>query len=139
VLYDAQCALCRRLRVWLDRQPAFVALRFVPFQTENFDERFPGIAELRPDRELIVLSDDGLVWQGSDAWIVCLWALREWREFAQRLANPLLRPLAKKMGRLVSENRHGISQWLRLRSDDELAEALDQIQTPPCEEGGCPR
>ena len=33
ILYDSECALCRQCRLWLGRQPAYLPLVFVPFQS----------------------------------------------------------------------------------------------------------
>ena len=68
--------------------------------------RFPGIEALHPEREIVVISDTGDVWQGGSAWVMCLWALREYREWSQRLAHPALLPLPGGPCELVSENRH---------------------------------
>lgn len=119
VLYDAECAMCRRCRVWLGRQPAFVPLIFVPLQSPELACRFPGIEGLNPSAQLLVVSDDGDVWRGERAWVTVLWALREFREWSQRLANPLLLPFARRACELVSENRSVLSRWFNA-PDDEL-------------------
>jgi len=48
VLFDGECALCGRCRDWLARQPAFLELEFIPFQSPEARERFPGIEALHP-------------------------------------------------------------------------------------------
>ena len=60
----------------------------------------------------MVISDSGEVWQGGSAWVLCLWALREYRELSQQLAHPALLPLARKACEIVSRNRNWISRWL---------------------------
>ena len=111
VLYDGKCAFCRRCRGWLAQQPAFVLLAFIPLQSPEVTTRFPGIERFHPDERLVVISDAGEIWQGDGAWIMCLWALREFREWSQRLTNPVLRPFARQVCERVSENRHAISRW----------------------------
>lgn len=120
ILYDAQCALCQHVRVWLGQQPAFVALSFLPLQSEEAGCRFPDLAELRPSEQLVVISDQGEVWRGERAWIMILWALREYREWSQRLASPMLLPLASRFCGVVSENRHALSGWLTGATDSDL-------------------
>jgi predicted DCC family thiol-disulfide oxidoreductase YuxK len=122
VIYDATCELCRRCRVWLARQPAFVPLIFVPLQSPELSRRFPGIERLHPEEEIVVINELGDVWQGGAAWVMCLWALREYREWSQRLAHPALLPLARRVCELVSENRQFLSCWLF--NSDETAETL---------------
>ncbi len=124
ILYDAQCALCRRMRVWLARQPAFVSLTFIALQSEEATCRFPGLVELRPSEQLVVISDQGDVWRGERAWILVLWALREYREWSQRLARPALLPLAARFCGIISENRHALSSWLGSSTDGDLRAAL---------------
>src|ERR1700728_2948613 len=86
ILYDRDCPVCRRCRAWLEAQPKFVPLEFLALQSENLARRFPGIEKLDLDKEIVVISDTGEVWQGGEAWVICLWTLREYREWSQRLA-----------------------------------------------------
>lgn len=124
VLYDAKCEVCRRVRVWLQGYPAFVPLTFVPLQSPELEERFPGVTALEPSRQILVVADSGEVWRGADAWIMCLWALREYRAWSLRLANPLLRPFAMRVCDMVSRNRHRFSQWFLNTGEREIAAEL---------------
>ena len=136
VLFDRECALCRQCRRWLERQPAFIKLRFHALQAPETLCRFPGIEAYDPREQLIVISDEGALYQGSHAWIMCLYALREYREWSQRLANPLLLPLARRVCQLVSENRLGISSWFRTMNDEQLGHELAVRHVPACQEDG---
>ena len=124
VLYDDECALCQRCRRWLGAQPAFLELRFLPLAATETQCRFPGIERFSPREQLLVVSDEGAVYQGSSAWIMCLYALREYREWAQRLASPLLLPWARRVCELVSENRLSLSTWLQHSDDARLRQEL---------------
>ena len=137
VLYDAECALCSRCRHWLERQPAFVELRFLPLGSWQTQCRFPGIAQFHPAKELLVVSDEGAVYQGPHAWIMCLWALREYREWSQRLASPALLPFARRMCELVSGNRLTLSRWFGGRSDAEGGAELAAAPALPCAADNC--
>ena len=132
VLYDADCTLCRRVRVWLSRQPAFVPLVFIPLQSPEIACRFPGVEGLRPEEELVAISDEGDAWHGGHAWITVLWALREYREWAQRLAHPTLLPFARRACALVSENRHAISRWFAHGNRGELRNKLAAAHGEAC-------
>ena len=134
VLFDGQCALCRQCRRWLERQPAFVELRFLPLQSPEIACRFPGIERFNPREQLLVVSDEGEVYQGSHAWIMCLWALREYREWSQRLASPVLLPWARRACELVSDNRLSLSAWFRELDDATLGEELAGRPAGPCKE-----
>jgi hypothetical protein len=63
---------------------------------------------------------------------MCLFALDEYRDWANRLAHPLLRPLARQAFALLSRERSRISRWLSLASDIEIAESLRQVNAPAC-------
>ena len=135
VLYDAECALCARCRHWLERQPAFVELRFLPLQSWQTLCRFPGIAQFHPEKELLVVSDEGAVYQGPHAWIMCLWALREYREWSQRLAHPALLPWARRACELLSDHRLTLSAWFKNHGDAVLEKELSARAVGSCKEG----
>ena len=136
VLYDAKCAFCRRCRGWLGQKPAYVKLAFIPLQSPEVTTRFPGIEILHPGERLVVISDGGEVWQDDGAWIMCLWALREFREWSQRLANPVLRPFARQVCERVSENRHAISRWFASEPVERVRARLAAGADPVCAEEG---
>jgi predicted DCC family thiol-disulfide oxidoreductase YuxK len=110
VLFDAECAMCVRCREWLSQQPAFVPLYFIPLQSPDLPQFFPGIAALKPNEQLLVVADTGAVYRGACAWIMCLWALPKYRRAAQRLAQPILLPFARIVCELLSRNRFYISR-----------------------------
>jgi predicted DCC family thiol-disulfide oxidoreductase YuxK len=100
-----------------------VPLRLVPLYGSELSLRFPGIGAFEPDKKLVLVSDEGVVWQGDSAWIMVLWALREGRELSLKLASPTLRPLARKIVEAVSGNRLRLSRWLHIRPES-LAEPI---------------
>ncbi|WP_225825182.1 thiol-disulfide oxidoreductase DCC family protein [Streptomyces naphthomycinicus] len=95
VLYDAECALCGHLRRWLARQSQLVPLEPVPAGSAEARARFPGLDHAGTLDEVTVVGDSGQVYRGSRAWIVVLWALREHRPLAHRLATPAGARLAR--------------------------------------------
>jgi predicted DCC family thiol-disulfide oxidoreductase YuxK len=105
VYYDAGCELCMRARRWLERQPAFVPLRFVPAGSAAARASCP----LEPAdmlERLTVVGSDGSVYRGEKAWIMCLWALRGYRSWAMSLSHELLLPVARRFCAFVSRNRY---------------------------------
>ena len=58
-----------------------------------------------PDQEIVVMADTGEVWQGAGAWVLCLWALREYRGWSARLASPAMQAAARKVVHWISRNR----------------------------------
>ena len=140
VLYDAKCAMCRSCKHWLEAQPSFVRLDFIALQNPEVPARFPGIEALRPDERMVVISDTGDIWQGVDAWILCLWALREYREWSQRLAHPLLKPFARRTCELLSKKRHSLSRWFRNAPPEALASHIaGEARAHQCADGLCER
>jgi predicted DCC family thiol-disulfide oxidoreductase YuxK len=104
VLYDEDCALCRRAALWLTGEPAHVPVTLLAAGSAAARARFGPIRELGD--ELVVVADDGRVWWGSpDAYLMCLWALERWRPWAMRLAKPVLAPLAGAFFKRVATHR----------------------------------
>ncbi|HYR21440.1 MAG TPA: DUF393 domain-containing protein [Chthoniobacterales bacterium] len=126
VLFDAQCELCVRCRNWLMKQPAFVPLVFIALQSAEAQKRFPGIDSLKPNEQLLVISDDGSVYRGASAWIMCLWALQNYREHAQRMAHPILLPFAQIVCELLSRNRFYLSDALFRQEPQNTARLLSE-------------
>jgi len=132
ILYDANCQFCLRCRSWLENQPAYLELKFIPARSPEAHGRFPGIEKYESSNELIVVSEDGAVYQGPAAFIMCLYALVDFREWSLRLSGPLLLPFARQMFEFISGNRLAVSKWLRKSSDDEIALSLERCPPPPC-------
>jgi predicted DCC family thiol-disulfide oxidoreductase YuxK len=108
VLYDPTCALCQRARHWLAAQPQYVRLEFIPAGSELAKSRFP---ELDPEstlRELTVIGDGGEVYRGAKAWLMNLWALREYREMSLRWSSPDRLHLARRLVAWVSRYRRSL-------------------------------
>jgi predicted DCC family thiol-disulfide oxidoreductase YuxK len=126
VLYDYRCGLCQRARRWMEAQPKFLPLEFIPAGSDHARERFPALPAVAPDAvdELIVVGDDGSIYKNDRAWILCLWALQDYREWADRLATPRLLPLARTAFQLISENRIAISRLFRLNNEEGVAHEL---------------
>jgi predicted DCC family thiol-disulfide oxidoreductase YuxK len=110
VLYDDSCALCIRCRDWLSTQSAFVELELLPSFSPDARRRFGAVPWL--GEELVVVSDEGDVWVGTAAFIVCLWALVEWRPWSYRLSGPSFAHLAERFFHALSSNRRTIAAFL---------------------------
>jgi predicted DCC family thiol-disulfide oxidoreductase YuxK len=131
IFYDARCGLCSRVRRWLQSQPAFVRLEFIAYNAPEAALRFPGIRHLRADQEIVVMADTGEVWQGAAAWVMCLWALRDYRVWSARLSSTAMQVLARRVVHWISSNRAGISRVFRFGSDSELLQAAKAIPEEP--------
>ena len=109
VLYDAGCSLCSFLRDWLVRQPQLLELEFVPAGSEEAARRFPGLGSTLD--EITVVGDGGQVYRAAAAWIVVLWALREYRPLAHRLSTPTGMVLAR--GAVLAAAKWRGARWSR--------------------------
>jgi predicted DCC family thiol-disulfide oxidoreductase YuxK len=119
VLFDPGCALCQRCARWLSGQATYVSLRLVPCTGQQARARYGSIPWLGD--ELVVVSDSGEVWVGPAAFLTCLWALVEWREWSYRLAGDLFAPLAERFFVVISNRRR----------------ALSALLAPNCKDGRC--
>lgn len=106
VLYDPDCGLCRRVREWLIAQPKYVELAFVPVKSEEALFRYPQLNHTLTLKDVTVIGDDGGVYWGAKAWLMCLWALRRYREWSYRLSTPELLPTARRVVSMISQNRY---------------------------------
>jgi predicted DCC family thiol-disulfide oxidoreductase YuxK len=106
VLYDPQCGLCCRAHGWLASQPKFIDLTFVPVASDEARSRYPALNHSLTLRDVTVIDDRGGVYWGAKAWLMCLWALRDYREWSIRLSAPELLPTARKVVSMISQNRH---------------------------------
>lgn len=121
VLFDGACGLCWTMRNWLAQQATYVPLRFVAAGSEAARAAFPG---LRPEATLGVLhvvSDQGRVWRGANAWVMCLWATRRWRALSLTLASPTWGRLTRSFVTSFSANRHFLTGVLGLEPPVESA------------------
>ncbi len=109
VLYDAQCSLCRFLRDWLMRQRQLVPLDAVPVGSEEARSRFPYLDHASTFEEITVVGDGGQVYRGPAAWVVCLWALAEYRPLSHRFSTPSGLRLAR--GAVLAAAKYRGAQW----------------------------
>jgi predicted DCC family thiol-disulfide oxidoreductase YuxK len=110
VLYDGTCELCQRCRLWMQGQPAFLDVELIPADSPLARQRYGEVPWL--GEELVVVSDEGDVWVGAAAFLVCLWALVEWREWSYRLSGPTLAPVAERFFHSISEGRRSLGALL---------------------------
>jgi predicted DCC family thiol-disulfide oxidoreductase YuxK len=129
IVYDAACGLCTRTKDWIREQTSLVRLQFVAAGSSEARRRYPQL----PDGELAVVADTGEVWLGNHAWIVCLWALRSYRDLALRLTSPLLVLMAREAFAVVSRNRSALSSMLKLRSEREIEQQLRKVVVSRCQ------
>jgi predicted DCC family thiol-disulfide oxidoreductase YuxK len=129
IVYDASCGLCTRTKEWIGQQAPFIGIGFTASGSPEARRRFPQL----PAEELAVVANTGEVWLGNHAWIVCLWALRGYRDLAFKLTSPLLLLMAREAFAVVSKNRSALSSMLKLQSERELELQLRKVIVPRCQ------
>jgi len=133
VLYDPKCELCERLKDWLLVQRSWLGLCMVPAGSDKARTLFPELETIASANDLVVISDEGEVYLNDRAWIMALYALEEYRDWACRLSHPLLLPLARQAFATLSRNRYAISRWLIGKySPERIAGELRKVALQPC-------
>lgn len=132
VLYDPHCELCCRLRNWILVQRTWLGLALVEQGSEKAKRLFPELDHIAGKEDLAVVSDEGAVYLNDRAWIMVLYAMYEYRDWASRLTHPLLMPLARQAFAALSKNRHWISSLLNTDNAEAIAGELRKVEVPPC-------
>lgn len=141
VLYDEACPLCIRSARWLETQEAFIPVECLAAGGMQAHRRY-GDLLVAGKKELTVVDDRGGVYRGTDAWLIALFALVEYREWAMRFSAPSLKPLARMMFETLSANRRRISGLLwadevTVRENLQREHAAARNGAPDCDEGAC--
>jgi predicted DCC family thiol-disulfide oxidoreductase YuxK len=108
VLYDDNCRVCLRARGWLARQPSYLPLNFIAAGSEQARRLYPQLDPQSTLRDVTVVTDTGAVYRGANAWVMCLWALRDHRALAYTLSTPTMAPRARRFVAWISLHR----SWL---------------------------
>ena len=131
VLYDRECELCCRLKEWILAQRSWICIEVLAAGSERARQFFPELEQIASKGDLTVISDDGAVYLNNNAWIMVLYALVDYRDWAIRLSNTLLAPLARQAFAAFSKNRLLISKWLNA-SDESVSQELRNFELEPC-------
>ncbi len=132
VLYDPKCELCCRLKNWILVQRSWIGLALVEQGSEKAKRLFPDLESVAGKEDLAVISDEGAVYLNDRAWIMVLYAMVEYRDWAARLTHPLLMPLARQAFAALSKNRHTLSRWLSAEDPEAIAGELRSVELEPC-------
>ena len=132
VLYDPKCELCCRLKNWILVQRSWVGIAVVEAGSEKVKRMFPELEKIAGENDLVVISDEGAVYLNNSAWIMVLYAMVEYRDWAVRLSHPLLAPLVRQACASLSKNRHFISSWMSAENTEAIANALRKVELQPC-------
>ena len=132
VLYDPKCEICRRLKDWILVQRSWIGIAVIAAGSDKAKRLFPELDQIAGKEDLAVISDDGSVYLNNHAWIMVLYAMVEYRDWAARLTHPLLMPLARQAFAALSKNRHTLSRWLSAEDPEAIAGELRKVELEPC-------
>lgn len=132
VLYDPKCEICRRLKDWILVQRSWLSISVLEAGSEKARRLFPELDQIATNDDLVVISDEGAVYLNNHAWIMVLYAMVEYRDWATRLTHPLLAPLARQAFAALSKNRHRLSSLLSIDDPEAIAGELCQVELEPC-------
>lgn len=132
VLYDPKCELCCRLKNWILVQRSWLGLAVIEQGSDKARRLFPDLDQIAGKEDLAVISDEGAVYLNDRAWIMVLYAMVEYRDWASRLTHPLLMPLARQAFAALSKNRHWISNLLSQPDPQAIASQLSRVEIAPC-------
>ena len=137
VYYDGRCGMCCSFHEWIHRQPRAFSVDFIAYQSPRAEEVFPGLGELDPARLMVVRTKDGGIFRGAEAWVWSLYSCANHQDAARKLAGPCLLPMAVHACRLLAANRHSLSKFFFSRKDQQVKEALHEMNAPECKDGCC--
>ena len=132
VLYDPKCELCCRLKNWILVQRSWIGIAVVEQGSEKAKRLLPDLERIAAKEDLAVISDEGAVYLNDRAWIMVMYAMVDYRDWAARLAHPLLMPLARQAFAALSKNRHFISSMLSPENTEALAAELRKVELEAC-------
>jgi len=132
VLYDPKCELCCRLKNWILVQRSWIGIAVVEQGSEKAKRLFPELDRIATKEDLAVISDEGALYLNDRAWIMVLYAMIDYRDWAARLTHPLLMPLARQAFAALSKNRHFISSMLSPENTEALANELRKVELGAC-------
>ena len=132
VLYDPHCELCCRLKNWILVQRSWIGIAVLEAGSEKAKHLFPELDRISTKDDLAVISNEGAVYLNDRAWIMVLYAMVEYRDWAARLTHPLLMPLARQAFAALSKNRHFLSRWLSAEDPERIANELRMVELEPC-------
>ena len=132
VLYDPKCELCCRLKNWILVQRSWIGIAVVEQGSEKAKRLFPDLERIATREDLAVISDEGAVYLNDRAWIMVMYAMVEYRDWASRLTHPLLMPLARQAFTALSKNRHWLSKMLSSENPEAIAVELRNVELEPC-------
>ncbi|MCR9248177.1 MAG: DUF393 domain-containing protein [bacterium] len=100
VYFDGDCGFCRRVADWLRDRPRYVPIHLVAAQRAAATGCPFDLQSLLA--QVTVVASDGAVYRGTNAWLVVLWGLRDYRGWSLRLAADNRRKWAERLFAVIT-------------------------------------
>ncbi|MDX2225796.1 MAG: DCC1-like thiol-disulfide oxidoreductase family protein [Verrucomicrobiae bacterium] len=112
ILYDGECGFCRTCRDWILLQPRFFEIEMLDRRDPDTKARF-GDYTVPPytDRMVVINNEDG-VYYAEDAYIMILFALKNYRAWSVRISRQGVKPLARQFFETLGKNRRVLSKLI---------------------------
>ena len=136
VLYDSECAFCRRCRKWILSQHKRMPIEFMSIHSPDLDQKYPALSKNKLD-QLVVITDRGDVYYKDKAFVICLYALSEYYEWSFKLSEPMFLPMVRKVYQIVSRYRNVFSPRRISRNDKVLYTVLKSHDDEAGNKEGC--
>ena len=138
IIYDDRCALCQRCAAKLTTEPAYIKLKPISRTHAANHHQYKHLMQNIGQDEMVAVGNDGSVYRGEKAYLMCLWATRRWRKLSIRLSRPALRGAVRSACHLIARSRHLISGLISVDDDEQIATKLKQADPPRCVSNSTP-
>ena len=85
VLYDGSCPLCIRSAMWLASQIKHTPIVLISAQDAKNLAQYDHVNISDPPEDLVVITDDNQVYRNDEAFLMCLYMLRNYRHWAKNI------------------------------------------------------
>lgn len=106
VVFDGDCAFCRKQVARLQRRDRDGVFEYLPKQTPGLEERFPQLANMDFEKGLRFVGRDGRIAVGADGVYEIARRLSVYRWFAWLYRVPLLHSLFRGIYAWIARNRY---------------------------------
>ena len=110
VVYDGECAYCRRQVQKMQRRDPDRIFAYVPRQTEGLTDRFPKLAEGDFNAGMRLIHEDGSISVGADAVYNIARRLVGWKRLAWLYRVPGLQQVFRAGYGWIAKNRHRLAK-----------------------------
>jgi len=125
ILYDSSCDFCQRCRRWMLYEATFLELEFLSRCSLAAIHQYPTLVRDADFSELLVVNDEGQVYRGAKAFIMCLYATKRYRSLSLLLAKRGLIHFARRAFEFISKRRYLLSRCFRRSIEDDIVDMVN--------------